>query len=249
MAEMVKYVVRIDGAEEKLRTLCEDAMRDKFREDVPMLECVKTRLEKELEQVVHCGYEPIYLHYYELIHKNNLRPSQYYVRGTAASSVICFLLDITKENPLDERMPLYAEFFAGIEGNKEPDINLEVDIRVYDQIIKSIDTLPGVQKGVQQQDTVLIIPERSTEFEPWEIENNFFLEYEISASLECSFIARLEETTGCYLNYIEQSRTYVPEKNYLKNCWSMEWKENSRCMFLRQSEKEQLQEVLEGLKK
>jgi len=199
MAEMVKHVVHIDGAEEKLRTLCEDAMRDKFREDAPMLGRAKTRLEKELEQVVHCGYEPIYLHYYELIHKNNLRPSQYYVRGTVAGSVICFLLDITKENPLDENLPLYDEFFAGIEGNKEPDIDLEVDIRVYDQIIKSIDTLPGVKKGVQKQDTVLIIPKRSTEFEPWEIENNMFLEYDISASLECSFIARLEEETGYYL--------------------------------------------------
>lgn len=203
MTGMVKYAVHIDEAEHILRTLCEDAMRDKFREDVPMLECVKTRLEKELEQVVHCGYEPIYLHYYELIHKNNLRPSQYYVRGTAASSVICFLLDITKENPLDERMPLYDEFFAGIEGEKEPDIDLEVDISVYDQVIQSIDTLPGVQKGVQKQDTVLIIPKRSTKFEAWEIENNIFLEYDISANLECSFIARLEETTGCYLNNMD----------------------------------------------
>jgi len=199
MAEMVKYVVHIDDVSEKLRTLCENAMKEKFCEDASMLERVKMRLEKELEQVVHCGYEPIYLHYYELIHKNNLRPSQYYVRGTVAGSVICFLLDITKENPLDENLPLYDEFFAGIEGNKEPDIDLEVDIRVYDQIIKSIDTLPGVKKGVQKQDTVLIIPKRSTEFEPWEIENNMFLEYDISASLECSFIARLEEETGYYL--------------------------------------------------
>lgn len=199
MAEMVKYVACIDGASEKLRTLCENAIKEKFCEDASMFERVKKRLEKELEKIMHYGFESIYLHYYELIHKNNLRPSQYCVRGTAASSVICFLLDITKENPLDERMPLYDEFFAGIEGDKEPDIDLKVDIRVYDQIIKSIDTLPGVQKGVQQQDTVLIIPERSTEFEPWEIENNFFPEYEISASLECSFIARLEEETGYYL--------------------------------------------------
>ena len=155
--------------------------------------------EKELEQVIHCGFEAIYLHYYELIHKNNLRPSQYYVRGTAASSIICFLLDITKENPLDATMPLYSEFFAGIEGDKEPDINMEVDISVYDQDIQTIDTLSGVQKGVQKQDTVLIIPKQSTKFEEWEIENNIFLEYDISANLECSFIARLEEETGYYL--------------------------------------------------
>jgi DNA polymerase III alpha subunit (gram-positive type) len=199
MAEMVKYVVHIDGAEHKLRTLCEESMRTKVQENVPMLELVKTRLEKELKHVVHCGFEPIYLHYYELIHKNNLRPSQYYVRGTAASSIICFLLDITKENPLDATMPLYSEFFAGIEGDKEPDINLEVDISVYDQVIQSIDTLSGVQKGVQKQDTVLIIPKQSTKFEEWEIENNIFLEYHISANLECSFIARLEEETGYYL--------------------------------------------------
>lgn len=199
MAEMVKYVACIDGASEKLRTLCETAIKEKFCEDASMFERVKKRLEKELEQVMHYGFESIYLHYYELIHKNNLRPSQYYVHGTAASSVICFLLDITKENPLDERMPLYDEFFAGIEGDKEPDIDLKVDISVYDQIIQSIDTLPGVQKGVQKQDTVLIIPMRSTKFEPWEIENNMFLEYDISASLDCSFIARMEEEIGYYL--------------------------------------------------
>lgn len=207
MSEMVKHVVHIDGAEERLRTLCEVAIKDKFQGDESMTERVKNRLDKEMDSVTKYGFATIYLHYYELIHDNQLRPSQYYVYGTAASSVICFLLEITKENPLDLQMPLYDEFFAGADGTREPDIELEVDMQVYDKIIQLINGLPGVQIGIPSYDRILIIPKRDREFDPPEIEEDLFCQYSIQANLDCAFLAQLEDKTGVYLSDVDISET------------------------------------------
>ncbi|MBE5878229.1 MAG: hypothetical protein E7290_15270 [Lachnospiraceae bacterium] len=204
----VIYPVHIKAADKRLRALCESYMLDKFGDDEDMLERAKARLDKELKAVIEYGFEPFYLHYHDLIHKNKLRPSQYYVKaGEAASSVICFLLGITKANPLDSEWPLYDEFFAGIKGNKEPRIFLEVDARVYDKVIQGIDELPGVKKGialpiyqngkvVEWPNRVLIVPERMAEFELSEIEDYQFANYYISANKDCERLARLEEMIG-----------------------------------------------------
>lgn len=205
--EMIKYVVHIDGAEERLRALCEASIKDKFQADESMVERVKNRLDKEMESVAQNGFATIYLHHYDLIHDNQLRPSQYFVYGTAASSVICFLLGITKENPLDLQLPLYDEFFSGVEGTREPEIGLEVDIRVYDKIIQLINGLPGVQKGVPSYGRILIIPKRNSEFEPCDIEEDLFYQYAISVNSECTFLAQLEEKTGVYLADADISET------------------------------------------
>lgn len=205
--EMIKCVVHIDGAEERLRALCEASIKDKFQADESMVERVKNRLDKEMESVAQNGFATIYLHHYDLIHDNQLRPSQYFVYGTAASSVICFLLGITKENPLDLQLPLYDEFFSGVEGTREPEIGLEVDIRVYDKIIQLINGLPGVQKGVPSYGRILIIPKRNSEFEPCDIEEDLFYQYAISVNSECTFLAQLEEKTGVHLADADISET------------------------------------------
>jgi len=198
--EMIKYVIHIDGAEERLRALCEAAIKDKFQADESMVERVKNRLDKEMESVVKNEFATIYLHHYDLIHDNQLRPSQYFVYGTAASSVICFLLGITKENPLDLQLPLYDEFFSGVEGTREPEIGLEVDIRVYDEIIQLINGLPGVQIGIPSYDRILIFPKLNSEFEPCDIDEDLLYQYNIQANSECTLLAQLEEKTGVYLS-------------------------------------------------
>ena len=200
----VAHYVHIDGAAEKLGKLCEDAMLEKFNKEDVMFERVKTRLNKELEHVTKYGFESFYLHFWELIQKCKLRPSQYYVEGEAASSVICFLLGITKENPLDERMPLYDEFFAGPEGNKQPDIKLRVDARVLGRVIAAVDELPGVQRGWREKgsflsDGIKILPERDIEYELYELENDMFAIYDIQCGGDCTMLAELEERTGYYV--------------------------------------------------
>ena len=221
-----KYCVHIVDADKRLRKLCEQYMEDKFCEDEPMLSNIKARLDKEMEYVKRWNFESVYLHYHDLIHKNKLRPSQYIVRGTAASSVICFLLGITKENPLDTDLLLYNEFFAGEKGNKEPDIDLEVDPRIYNKVIGSINILAGVQKGVhfrlslnspnsKYSDGILIIPEyldisnefpidkQNGELEKVVYSNQYdidhrFIRYDVHENRNCGFLARLEEKTGYY---------------------------------------------------
>lgn len=215
---MIKHVVHIDGAEERIRTLCEVAMKDKFQGDESMTERVKNRLDKEMDSVTKYGSATIYLHYYELIHDNQLRPSQYYVYGTAASSVICFLLGITKENPLDLQMPLYDEFFAGADGTREPYIDLEVDGQVYGKIIQLINGLPGVQIGIPSYGSILIIPKRDREFDPPEIEEDLFYRYNIQENSDCTLLARLEEKTGVYLSDtdISENLRWVTSSRYCR---------------------------------
>jgi len=222
--QYMKYVVRIERADETLRNLCETYLCERFTPEERIFSELKARLEEELEPVKKYGFASIYLHYHDLIHRNGLRPSQYMVSGTAASSVICFLLGITKENPCNASEPLYQEFFAGVEGNREPDIDLEVAPDVYRQIVRSIDDLPGVEKGVRfsfiqtpvgakYRDGIMIVPkgmdagkffslnrtEDGTEeilfFSRYDLEHRFVI-YDIHENGECGLLARLEEITG-----------------------------------------------------
>lgn len=141
----MKRTVKIHDADNRLQILCEQAMKKKWPE---MPEHIVQRMELELENIKKNGFSAIYLHYRDLIHKNKLHPSQYYLVGKAAASLIVYLLGISQTNPFDPDCTLYAEVFTGYQGNKEPLIQLRVARSVEDKVKRSIDELEGVERKI-----------------------------------------------------------------------------------------------------
>ena len=138
------YCVKIAKADETLRNICEKELNSKYMMNGIVPEYVKNRLNNELHNIEVNGFAEIYLHYADIIKKNNLKPSQYSLKGLGASSIVAYLLGISKVNPLSKRCPLYVEFFAGLDGNKEPRFDLIVDENAYEQVRGTLNNLDGV---------------------------------------------------------------------------------------------------------
>lgn len=143
-----KYVPNIRDADLKLKMICTKAALNKYSIDGKVPQYVLDRLNLELNNIEKWGYAEIYLHYSEIIEKNKLRESQYGLKGSGASSIVAYLLNISKEDPLSDDCPLYVELFTGECGNKEPDFDLVVDERVWSQLRESLNELEGVEEAV-----------------------------------------------------------------------------------------------------
>ena len=142
-----KFNVFIDGAADRLTDLCESRLIEKYSGD--RLEAAKERLAYELKRITENDFSSIYILWYELLKKNAVKEWQYSLRGSAASSIVCYLLGISHVDPLDEEVPLYAEFFQGFKGDKEPDIDMNFDEVIWKRVIDSTKLLPGVQDAIR----------------------------------------------------------------------------------------------------
>ncbi len=83
---------------------------------------VENRLNEELKSIIDNGYATIYLIAQKLVEKAN--EDGYIVgnRGAIGSSLVAYCIGITEIDPLKYNIPF--EVFAGIDGYKEPDIDL-----------------------------------------------------------------------------------------------------------------------------
>lgn len=124
------------SADNRIRTLCQKEFHNRIPKE--MESKAKERLRLELEMICRNHYSNFYLWLYDIINGCQLKPSQYSLRGCGAGSIVCYLLTLSKTNPLDGRMPLYHEFFMGRDGTKEPDLELNIDIEVLKEVQRVI---------------------------------------------------------------------------------------------------------------
>ena len=153
IAEQIEYITPLeckkvnynkDGDYERLELLCSDSTNHVYANSVP--DDAKNRLSEELNIIKEQGKAYYYLWFYDLLHDNNLNKTQYSLRGCGAGSLVCFLLGISHSNPLDKDVPLYSEFFMGINGDKDPDIDINIDADIWKQVYKSLEHLSGIKK-------------------------------------------------------------------------------------------------------
>lgn len=115
----------IENANDELRRLCEDRLKYAYGDSVP--DKISERLNWEFDAISNTGVEFSFIFLRRLIEKLNLKPIDMNIRGTAGNSLVCFLLGITDIDPFQYNLSPY--FMYGLNGNKEPDININLSER------------------------------------------------------------------------------------------------------------------------
>lgn len=197
IAEMIGDVVicdnkrhpfNIEGAEEKLRTACKEALLEKYGDSFPDL--ISERYTSELDNILSHGYASYYVLAAMLVKKSKALGYLHNTRGCVGGSLIAYLLGITETNPLpphyycpsckrvsfveEKAYPsgfdlncygaevrvcshcgepltgdghnIPVEFFAGIDGEKVPDIDINVASEIHEKMLDYLGEIVGKDK-------------------------------------------------------------------------------------------------------
>jgi len=116
-----------------LYQLCQEGVKQKYR---PMTSAVARRLQKELEVIEKTGLAEFFLINWDLMRfaKENRIPGQ--GRGSAADSIVAYLLGITRVDPVEHN--LLFERFLHEEQRTTPDIDIDFATSRREEVIQYI---------------------------------------------------------------------------------------------------------------
>jgi error-prone DNA polymerase len=117
-----------------LSRLVWDAAANRYEGGIP--EKVSTALAYELDLIDKLNYAPYFLTVYEIVEYAKSQDILCQGRGSAANSVVCFVLGITKVDP--ERIDVLFERFISAERNEPPDIDVDFEHERREEVIQHI---------------------------------------------------------------------------------------------------------------
>ena len=116
-----------------LYRLCQDAVREKYR---PVTSEVAARLQKELDVINKTGFSEFFLINWDLMRFAQSRGIPGQGRGSAADSIVAYLLGITRVDPIAHN--LLFERFLHEEMTSTPDIDIDFSTAHREQVIQYI---------------------------------------------------------------------------------------------------------------
>jgi len=116
-----------------LYRLCQDAVREKYR---PVTSEVAARLQKELDVINKTGFSEFFLINWDLMRFARSRGIPGQGRGSAADSIVAYLLGITRVDPIAHN--LLFERFLHEEMTTTPDIDIDFSTAHREQVIQYI---------------------------------------------------------------------------------------------------------------
>ncbi len=120
--------------QEALAKLARDALAAKFPEGPPP--AYAALLEKELRLVEKFGYAPYFLTVHSIVRFARAQEILCQGRGSAANSLICFLLGVTSIDPIYHK--LLFERFLSEDRNEPPDIDVDFEHERREEVIQWI---------------------------------------------------------------------------------------------------------------
>ena len=133
----------IENAGNRLKEKCYAFLTEKYSDNnVAALE----RLNWELSALEKTGMESYILQIKELLDKAELKADDISLRGTAAGSIVTYLLDITNIDPLV--YGLEPELIFGLDGQRTIDIDINLPSNMQLEVVQKLDEIEGVGKYV-----------------------------------------------------------------------------------------------------
>ena len=117
----------------KLEHLCITRFYDIYHDnDLPG---IYKRMEKELSAIRNKGAAPLFIVAYEALRGVNADSKHFFLRGSTGSSMVAYLLGISKIDPANSNPKLYSEFCFGINAEKVPSIEITVTNKLYIKLV------------------------------------------------------------------------------------------------------------------
>ncbi|MFT3806751.1 error-prone DNA polymerase [Arenimonas sp.] len=123
-----------------LRALVEKHLPDRWPTGIPadIRAKIEKQIENELGLISRLEYEPYFLTVYDIVRFARTQGILCQGRGSAANSVVCFVLGITAVNPGDVHMRLLVERFISEERKEPPDIDVDFDASRREEVIQYV---------------------------------------------------------------------------------------------------------------
>ena len=125
-----------------LRSLCEEGLQKRI--DPEKQRSVRPQLEKELNVIRALDLEEYFLVVHEVVMEAESRGIRYAGRGSAANSLVAYLLFITHVNPVEQKLLFERFLHTGRKGTPDIDVDVESDRR--SEIIEWIEDRFGVDQ-------------------------------------------------------------------------------------------------------
>lgn len=132
------------GYNEDLRNLAYEGLK---KRGLPESTEVKERLDYELKVIADKGYSPYFLVVYDLLRYARENKILTNIRGSVAGSLVTYLLQITKCNPFEYKLPF--ERFLNPERPSAPDIDMDYADTRRDEVINYARKKYGVDNVAQ----------------------------------------------------------------------------------------------------
>jgi error-prone DNA polymerase len=123
-----------ESADERLRRLCFEGVKRRFREGISA--SLHEQIEKELHLIQKIGVAPYFLSTYDIVEIAREKKILCQGRGSAANSAVCFMLGITAVDPA--RSNLLFERFLSEERAEPPDIDIDFEHERREEVIQEI---------------------------------------------------------------------------------------------------------------
>ncbi|MBF8732915.1 error-prone DNA polymerase [Pseudomonas guariconensis] len=117
-----------------LRHLCQSRLPERWPQGASR-EALET-LDNELQLITELGYESYFLTVYDIVDFARKQGILCQGRGSAANSVVCFVLGITELDPMEHR--LLFERFLSRERNEPPDIDVDFEHDRREEVIQYV---------------------------------------------------------------------------------------------------------------
>ncbi len=127
-----EWIPKPHSAESWLRTLCEAGIKERYPEGESP--AVRKQLEHELKLIRELSYADYFLTVQDIVDFAKKRGILCQGRGSAANSVVCFVLGITAIDPV--RMNLLFERFISAERGEPPDIDVDFEHERREEVIQ-----------------------------------------------------------------------------------------------------------------
>ncbi len=129
-----EWIPKEHSAQSYLEFLCEEGMKERYPHG-PSFEVIRV-LRQELKLVKELNFADYFLTVYDIVAFARSRKILCQGRGSAANSVVCYLLGITAIDPV--RMELLFERFLSVERGEPPDIDVDFEHDRREEVIQYI---------------------------------------------------------------------------------------------------------------